>query len=265
MLRHEQHWATLPEAQRASAETFLREQSAQRHHIVVYLSGAHAYGFPSPDSDLDLKCVHLTPTRALVGLHKMEPAFSLVETRDGVELDYGTNEVGPVLNGVLRGNGNYIERLLGALALDTDDELMVSLLPLVRAALSRRVHRHYLGFAQNQRLAPGEHATAKRLLYVLRTTLTGTHLLRTGDVVTDLRELAPLYALPDVAPLIAVKQRGERTALDDETHALWQSVLDNAFVALDRAYATSSLPEEAPATATEALDAWLCEVRRTRW
>jgi RNA repair pathway DNA polymerase beta family len=30
----------------------LREEEARREHIVVYLSGAHAYGFPSPDSDL---------------------------------------------------------------------------------------------------------------------------------------------------------------------------------------------------------------------
>ena len=32
----------------------LGEEQSRREHVVVYLSGAHAYGFPSPDSDLDL-------------------------------------------------------------------------------------------------------------------------------------------------------------------------------------------------------------------
>ncbi|MDX2010186.1 MAG: nucleotidyltransferase domain-containing protein, partial [Myxococcaceae bacterium] len=37
------------------ATRFLDEQAKAREHLVVSLSGAHAYGFPSPDSDLDLK------------------------------------------------------------------------------------------------------------------------------------------------------------------------------------------------------------------
>ena len=32
--------------------------------MVVLLSGAHAYGFPSPDSDLDLKAIHLADTES---------------------------------------------------------------------------------------------------------------------------------------------------------------------------------------------------------
>ena len=40
--------------QRAVGDRVIVEESAKREHLVVYLSGAHAYGFPSPDSDLDL-------------------------------------------------------------------------------------------------------------------------------------------------------------------------------------------------------------------
>src|SRR5690606_22403890 len=43
---------------RAVADRVLDEESARRRHLVIALSGAHAYGFPSPDSDLDLKAVH---------------------------------------------------------------------------------------------------------------------------------------------------------------------------------------------------------------
>ena len=46
--------AILEADQRRVARRFLAAEEEQRRHLVVYLSGAHAYGFPSPDSDLDL-------------------------------------------------------------------------------------------------------------------------------------------------------------------------------------------------------------------
>ena len=36
--------------------------------IFVTISGAHLYGFPSPDSDYDLRGVHVLPARQVVGL-----------------------------------------------------------------------------------------------------------------------------------------------------------------------------------------------------
>ncbi|MEO8706556.1 MAG: nucleotidyltransferase domain-containing protein, partial [Kofleriaceae bacterium] len=72
---------------------------AERRHLVIYLSGAHAYGFPSPDSDLDLKCVHIAPTADLVGLALVGDPPDRIEIVEGVELDYGSNELAPVLRG----------------------------------------------------------------------------------------------------------------------------------------------------------------------
>jgi uncharacterized protein len=69
--------------------------------LVIYLSGAHAYGFPSPDSDLDLKCVHLARTRDLVGLEVIDDSRELIEVVDGVELDDGSNE--QALRGAIKG------------------------------------------------------------------------------------------------------------------------------------------------------------------
>src|ERR1700691_4201713 len=36
--------------------------------LFVTISGAHLYGFPSPDSDFDLRGVHLLPLTDVVGL-----------------------------------------------------------------------------------------------------------------------------------------------------------------------------------------------------
>ena len=168
----------------------LAEESARRWHLVVSLSGAHAYGFPSPDSDLDLKAIHAVPTRELLGLGPAPGPAERLEVIDAVEIDFSSNELHGVLKSILLGNGNYVERVLGHLQPQVTAELE-ALRPLVKAVLSRKLHRHYLGFGRSQ-LHEWEKTgfrSAKKLLYVLRTTLTGVHALRTGEIQTDLTEL----------------------------------------------------------------------------
>jgi uncharacterized protein len=242
------------------AARVVAQEEARRRHLVIALSGAHAYGFPSPDSDLDLKAIHVAPTRDLLGLTPVVAPADRLETIDGVEIDYTSNELGPVLAGILAGNGNFIERVLGALIVHAAPELD-ELRPLVAGALSRRVHRHYRGFAGNQRraLEAAEHPTAKRLLYVLRTALTGVHLLRTGELRVDLTTVAADHGFGDALALVEAKRQGERTVLDDATAAAWRPRLDRLFGLLDDARDRSVLPEE-PANAA-ALDAWLIETR----
>ena len=131
------------------AARVLAEEGARRRHVVVSLSGAHAYGFPSPDSDLDLKAVHAEPAVRLLGLRPPEAHSSRMEVIQGVEVDYSSNELGGVLAALLAGNGNYFERFLSAITLEGSPELE-ELRPIVQRALSRRVYRHYSGFARGQ-------------------------------------------------------------------------------------------------------------------
>lgn len=249
--------------QQRIAERVLAEESQRRNHLVVSLSGAHAYGFPSPDSDLDLKALHIEPTGELLSLQRRHLPAERLEVVEGVEIDYSSNELAPGLLGILQGNGNYIERVLGAIPLSGSPELE-SLRPLVRGALSRRIHRHYRGFARSQlhEWEKGGWRSAKKLLYVLRTTLTGTHALLTGEVVTDVTALLDTYGFQAARELVEQKRRGERAELPEEVLERWKGQVHRAFEQLDAAHERSSLPEE-PAN-VEALDAWLLEVRRAR-
>jgi len=251
----------LTEIQSRVSERVLREESAVRAHVVVALSGAHAYGFPSPDSDLDLKGAHVTETAAMVGLSRPPLHAERMEVVDGVEIDYSSNEIGAVLAGILQGNGNFIERILSPLLLVRSFE-HEELASLVRGAICRRVHRHYEGFARSQRheLEKAERKTAKKVLYVLRTALTGAHALRTGEIVTDLRRLVDEHGLGDVHALIERKREGERIALTESEVAHWTGRLALAFEVLSNARAKTTLPEE-PQNAP-ALDAWLVALRR---
>ncbi|ADO75617.1 nucleotidyltransferase domain-containing protein [Stigmatella aurantiaca] len=242
----------------------LDEEASRRQHLVVSLTGAHAYGFPSPDSDLDLKCVHITPTAHLLRLEQRTTPAERLEVVEGVEVDYSSNELGPVLLGVLQGNGNFVERLLGAHTLRGSAELE-SLRPRVRGVLSRRLHRHYRGFAQGQ-LREWEKTgfrSTKKLLYVLRTTLTGTHALLTGEVETDLTALMDRYGFAEAGELVAWKRRGERSELSEALSERWRGQVGRAFEQLDSARERSVLPEDPRETG--ALEAWLLELRRSHW
>ncbi|MCY1042829.1 nucleotidyltransferase domain-containing protein [Corallococcus sp. bb12-1] len=257
---------TMTEHQQRMADRVLDEESRRREHLVVSLSGAHAYGFPSPDSDLDLKSIHIASTSALLGLQPRQVNAERLEVLEGVEVDYSSNELQPVLLGILQGNGNYIERVLGAIPVRALPELE-ALRPHVRAVLSRRIHRHYRGFAQGQ-LREWEKSgfrSAKKLLYVLRTTLTGTHALRTGEVETDVTVLLEPYGFGDAHALVEQKLRGERSELPAELSERWQGEVKRAFEVLDAADVDSQLPLEPPALAVAALEGWMLDVRRQRF
>lgn len=257
-------WNVLAPHQAEVARRFLAERDGERQHLVVYLSGAHAYGFPSPDSDLDLKCVHITPTRDLVGLDQPDEAIERMEIVEGVELDYGSNELAQVLRGAIKGNGNFLERLLGELVLGGDRTLLEQARAVVAPVLSRRVARHYGGFAASQLKAFDAKPTAKRALYVLRTAATGRHLLARGELITDVAQLREDLP-PALDELLAIKQRGERQELAPEHAQAWRARLVAAIDAIDRAWPTSVLPVDPPPAAIEAIDAWLRDVRRSHW
>jgi predicted nucleotidyltransferase len=250
--------------QRAIGDRVIAEENAKREHLVVYLSGAHAYGFPSPDSDLDLKCIHVAPTAALVGFAPPTPTFDRAEVIEGVEIDYTSNELAHALGGVLGGNGNFLERVLGRTALETSADLE-ALRPLAQAAVSRRYHRHYRGFAASQQKALEQTPTVKKLLYVLRTALTGIHLLRTGELETDLQLLAPKYDLGDIGPLIEAKRKGERVEANPALLAEWQPRLAAITSGIDRARDESPLPEEPTPGSIAALESWLVATRKARF
>lgn len=257
-------WSVLTAQQAEVARAFVANRERERKHLVIYLSGAHAYGFPSPDSDLDLKCVHIAPTDQLVGLDVPSDPPDRIEIVEGVELDYGSNELAPVLRGVLKGNGNFIERLLGDLALGGDLALLAEARTVIKPLLSRRVGKHYGGFATSQLRAFDDKPSAKRALYVLRTAATGRHALAHAEIVTDVSRLGA-FVPAEIGELLAIKQRGERQVLSPDEATVWRTRLREAIDAIDAAWPTSVLPPDPPADAIQELDRWLREVRRSHW
>lgn len=228
------------------------------------VTGAHLYGFPSPDSDLDLKGVHLAPTESLLGLRRAPEAFDRLEVFERVECDYTSHEVGKTLALLLQGNANMLERVLSPIQLFASEEA-AQLAVLAQGAVSRRFAGHYRGFFRRTCL-PHDKDGAPRLktvLYAYRVALTGVHLLRTGELVADLGTLAPAYGFHDVSDLIARKragaERGELLPGEDAAHRGRWAELEHA---LHEAERSSPLPEEPPNRGD--CEAWLVGLRKSR-
>jgi DNA-binding ferritin-like protein len=98
---------------------------------------------------------------------------------------------------------------------------------------------------------------------VFRTALTGAHVLRTGEIVTDLGRHLDGHGFAAARELIEQKKRGERTDLPEEMSERWRQEVGRAFTVLDEALAASPLPEE-PRDLDE-LDEWLLRLRRSDW
>jgi len=226
--------------------------------VVVLLSGAHAYGFPSPDSDLDLKGIHVAPTARFLGLRSSAAAVDHTTVVEGVELDYTSNELGHALSGILAGNGNFIERVLGRTQVVTSPYL-AELMPLVAASLSRKLHAHYRGFSHSQQKLLAREPTAKKLLYVFRTLLTGLSALETGALEADITRLVARYPIPGVSDLIHRKTTGENAALTEDEVRVYQPRVDALMAELDAARERSPLPEAPPNV--EEIERWLVGLR----
>src|SRR5437870_8408152 len=96
------------------------EIARQRYPLLfVTISGAHLYGFPSPDSDYDLRGVHILPVREVIGLNPGIETIEFSGWREGREMDLVTHDVKKFFALLLKKNGYVLEQLYSPLVLHT--------------------------------------------------------------------------------------------------------------------------------------------------
>ncbi len=213
--------------------------------LFVTVSGAHLYGFPSPDSDYDLRGVHLLPTADVVSLRKPKETIEQMKWVEGIELDLVTHDAAKFFRLLLKRNGYVLEQLYSPLVVTTSPA-HDTLKKIARGCLTVHHGRHYLGFSRNQwqlfkKKSPPR---VKPLLYTFRVLLTGIHLMRTGEVEANLVHLNTIFKLPYLADLIAKKQNGpEKALLPGADLDFYDAEVTRLIGVLEQAMADSSLPE----------------------
>ncbi|WP_405874426.1 DNA polymerase beta superfamily protein [Streptomyces sp. NBC_00005] len=210
--------------------------------LFATVSGAHLYGFPSRDSDVDLRGVHLLPAADLLGLREPDETRSRMWDRDGVEMDLVTHDLRKFVRLMLRRNGYVLEQLLSPLVVHTTDAHR-ELAALAPGVLTGHHAHHYRGFATTQWRLFEKTGQLKPLLYTFRVLLTGIHLMRSGEIQAHLPTLlgevdAPAY-LPELIAAKAEREHGDA----DVDHARVVDDVERLHVVLDEAQDASALPD----------------------
>lgn len=241
----------------------LHRQVEQHPYPLLFatISGAHLYGFPSPDSDYDLRGAHLLPPRDYLGLHPGEETVEKSGIHDGLEIDLVTHDIKKFIGLMLRKNGYVLEQLLSPLVVHTSPE-HEALKAIAPGCITRHHAHHYLGFAATQwKLFQKENPPrVKPLLYVYRVLLTGIHLMRTGEVEASLTRLNERAQLPYIPELIARKTSGpEQQTLDAADLEFHRGEYERLRAELETAHSESPLPDNQ--SAADALNRFLVDLR----
>jgi uncharacterized protein len=180
--------------------------------LFATISGAHLYGFPSPDSDYDLRGVHILPLAEVIGLNICKETIEVSELQQDLELDLVTHDIKKFFSLMLKRNGYVLEQLFSPLIVQTTVE-HEELKAIAPQCITRHHNHHYLGFAKTQwhLLFKEPQPRVKPLLYLYRILLTGIHLMQTGEVEANLVTLNQQFQLPYLPDLIAQKQTGTET------------------------------------------------------
>lgn len=214
--------------------------------LFISIGGEHLYGFPSPDSDYDLRGVHVLPVRDVIGLDAPEETIEIGGMQGGIEIDLVTHDVRKFFTLLLKRNGYVLEQLYSPLIVHTTPQ-HDALKHIARDCITRHHSHHYLGFARSQwhlfNKSTPRHI--KPLLYTFRVLLTGIHLMRTGRIEANLLRLNESFDLPYLPELIERKVTGaEKATLPDGDIAFYQREYDRLVNDLEAAHDHSNLPEQ---------------------
>jgi predicted nucleotidyltransferase len=238
------------------------------HHpyrlLLATISGAHLYGFPSPDSDYDLRGAHILPASEAVGLLPKRETIQVEGMRGDLEMDLVTHDVHKFFTMLLKRNGYVLEQLYSPLIVHTTPE-HDELKEIAKGCVTRHHSHHYFGFAATQwelfqRETPPR---VKPLLYVYRVLLTGIHLMRTGLIEANLVKLNEDFRLPYIGELVERKMSGaEKSTLEAAETAFHASEYERLIVQLEGVAEKCKLPDE-PSCRT-ALNDLLVRIRLNR-
>ena len=241
----------------------LRAEAARHPYPLLFatISGAHLYGFPSQDSDYDLRGVHILPAREAVGLLPKQETIEFAGVRGGIDMDLVTHDVLKFFTLLLKRNGYVLEQLYSPLVVQTSPE-HDELKTIAASCITRHHSHHYLGFAATQwnLFEKDNPPKVKPLLYVYRVLLTGIHLMRTGTVEANLVNLNGEFRLPYIPELIERKIHGaEKGTLESNETEFHRREYESLVARLETEGIQSRLPDEP--TCRDALNDLLVRVR----
>lgn len=213
--------------------------------LFATISGAHLYGFPSQDSDYDLRGVHILPNSNILGLYEPKETIRSNKMIENIELDLVTYELTMFFKMLLKRDGNVLEQLYSPLIIHTTPE-HDTLKEIAKGCITKHHAFHYFGFAQAQwklfhRDKPHR---VKPLLYIYRVLLTGIYLMQAGIVEPNLVQLNEHFKLTYIPELIEQKiSSSEHATLNKTDVDFHKNEYERLRILLETAHSETHLPE----------------------
>ncbi len=214
--------------------------------LFVTVSGAHLYGFDSPDSDWDLRGCHIARARDLLSLSPGPETHEVMDKAAVPEVDLVTHDARKFFLMMLKNNGYVLEQIFSPLVVYSAPDFE-ELKSIALDCICKHHRHHFFHFGVDQwKLVGGSGSpTVKGLLYTYRPLLAGIHLMRTGEVESNLRTLNANARIPEIDDLIARKLAGaEKMTLGSAELEHHRPLFERLCRDLDAARETSTLPEE---------------------
>ena len=163
--------ATLPSRKVTDIQAML-DQIEQRHKVTVFLaveSGSRAWGFPSADSDYDVRFLYLHNLDWYVTAFRKKDQIDLMINQD---LDAAGWDLAKCMRLLYKSNSALIEWLNSPVVYRQDEHKVTQLRDLaIRVFQPQAVFYHYLSLAKRKLLHPDTRTHEKSFLYALRALL----------------------------------------------------------------------------------------------
>lgn len=242
---------------------YLQAHPYSKHLLFVTVSGAHLYGFASPDSDYDLRGAHVIGLKSMIGLDTPRETYEVLDRDAPVEMDLVTHDIRKFFAMLLGRNGYVLEQICSPMVV-LAGEGFAELRDIAMRCLTRQHRHHFRSFATNQwdRVAGPSQGTVKGLLYSYRPLLAGIFLMEEKAMESNLRTLNEKFRLPFIDELIERKITGAETQpLGEADLTFHREQFESLNSRLDKAAEESGLPESPAPDARAELNDLLVRLR----
>lgn len=200
------------------------QQIKTEHGITILYaceSGSRAWGFPSPDSDYDVRFIYVRKIEDYLSINKMKDALDFPING---ELDLGGWDLQKTLSQICKSNSVPFEWLQSPIVYYEKENFREELWQLCHSYFCpKHSTHHYLGIARGAMTdMENEEIAIKKLFYVLRPILSALWCLEKKNIppmiIVPLLELMPLELSKKVLSLIEEKSRAkERFSITIDT------------------------------------------------
>ena len=151
--------------------------------LFLAISGSHAHGLATPNSDIDVRGVYLDPTKKVLSLHR---GADTVQFTYG-DVDFQGYELGKFLSMLLNNNGNMVRLLLSPICLYEHPDIPWR--NLGHKFITKKLRHYYRGYAESQRKRSLSQRGGKALIYTYREMFEGLSVMRLGEPIFNFIEL----------------------------------------------------------------------------